>query len=454
MNSKTILATALLLLVVVSLLVERSDGWRRRRRRRRRACSPVNCAVSAWTAWSTCTANCGATGSRSRSRRVIRGASCGGSCPYSLTGTRSCDCRYNSPAFGPCSKTCGTKGLKSRIRVIANPASCGKSCPSRSENVACNRVCCPKNCGLSQWSAWTTCTAKCGTTGTRSRTRTITSAASCGGTCSALSVTQPCNRVCCPVNCVVSKWGAWSTCSKTCGTTGTQSRTRTITAAASCGGTCLPLSATQPCNRVCCPVNCVHSWNPWSPCDCLGKRKRTLKTTPPKCGGAACPTKTVEEGSCTPIRTCVKGRCDVKTGNCKCSPGFKGTTCNTNCPKGTYGLQCKKKCSCSGRGTCHPSKGYCICPLYYFGKRCQYRYRCGRGYRCYRLKPRLITYHHCFLRVKLRRRFAACPRTHTPTECHCRAGCRRVRLRGRVCVCMCRRTNSAAVCCTRSRYLG
>jgi hypothetical protein len=49
-----------------------------------------------------------------------------------------------------------------------------------------------------------------------------------------------------PVNCVVSEWSAWSTC-----TNGTQTRTRTVITPASNGGTACPvLSETQSCTVV------------------------------------------------------------------------------------------------------------------------------------------------------------------------------------------------------------
>ena len=55
---------------------------------------------------------------------------------------------------------------------------------------------------------------------------------------------------CGAVDCQVDSWTSWSACSHQCGTSGTQHRTRTVTQAASCGGSCpYSLRQTQACNR-------------------------------------------------------------------------------------------------------------------------------------------------------------------------------------------------------------
>ena len=67
-------------------------------------------------------------------------------------------------------------------------------------------------------------------------------------------------------NCVVSQWGSWGLCSHQCGTNGVQSRTRSQTSAAACGGTCpYHLSETRACNR----NNCQNGGTPRnSDCSC------------------------------------------------------------------------------------------------------------------------------------------------------------------------------------------
>ncbi|KAJ7389343.1 hypothetical protein OS493_032200 [Desmophyllum pertusum] len=59
-----------------------------------------------------------------------------------------------------------------------------------------------------------------------------------------------------PENCQVSSWSSWGSCSRQCGTSGTQRRTRTKTVVEACGGTChFSLDENRSCNR----DKCQHS---------------------------------------------------------------------------------------------------------------------------------------------------------------------------------------------------
>ncbi len=96
----------------------------------------------------------------------------------------------------------------------------------------------PKNCILSDWSAWSACDDK---TGKKRRTRTITQQPMNGGApCNAMDELADCD----PVDCVLSQWSA---CSTNCGT-GTQSRT-IVTQPRYGGRACDTLS--QSCTSVC-----------------------------------------------------------------------------------------------------------------------------------------------------------------------------------------------------------
>lgn len=113
-----------------------------------------------------------------------------------------------------------------------------------------------------------------------------------------------------PVDCVVSTWAPWGSCSKTCGG-GTTTRTRTITTQPKNNGkVCPSLTDTSSCNTQPCPINCVGDWGPWGTCEgsCgMGKTKRYYKvTTAAANSGLACPFRSdeVEEKDCNTMVAC------------------------------------------------------------------------------------------------------------------------------------------------------
>jgi hypothetical protein len=273
-------------------------------------CCPAECTVSMWSEWSSCTVPCGSgSGSRTRTRIKQLTESCGGRCvPLSESescsaGTGGCptSCQVSSWSAWICSTSCGP-GIESRSRSIAVPEANGGSCPERAnltESRSCDAGCCPTNCVVGNWSAWSACSASCGGSGgSQSRTRNITQP-SCGGTCSAteLEHTRSCNDGCCTYDCVWAAYGAWSSCSVTCGM-GTQTRVRTVQTAEACGGLC-PGDAmeSQMCTQPACalsPVDCIVSmWSAWSACSttCGATKARTRSVTQAaENGGIPCPT--------------------------------------------------------------------------------------------------------------------------------------------------------------------
>ena len=115
--------------------------------------------------------------------------------------------------------------------------------------------------------AWSTCTLSCGT-GSQSRSRSVTSAAAHGGyVCPYLEESRSCNVHACAAHCVVSTFGAWSTCTASCAT-GAQSRSRSVTSAAAHGGyVCPNLEESRCCNAHACASHCVVSaFDAWSTC--------------------------------------------------------------------------------------------------------------------------------------------------------------------------------------------
>lgn len=56
--------------------------------------------------------------------------------------------------------------------------------------------CHKRDCSLSSWSKWSSCSQPCGTEGLQIRFRRVTRAPKCGGSCGSLTQTRQCNREC------------------------------------------------------------------------------------------------------------------------------------------------------------------------------------------------------------------------------------------------------------------
>jgi len=111
------------------------------------------------------------------------------------------------------------------------------------------------NCVVSDWSVWSDCNQPCGL-GNMSSSRTIQTVGNrYGASCPALVRHRECKLKECPVDCKVSAFSAWSTCSLRCGG-GLQSRSRNVTLPAAHGGLACPdVQETRACNEGSC---CDH----------------------------------------------------------------------------------------------------------------------------------------------------------------------------------------------------
>jgi len=158
------------------------------------------------------------------------------------------------PLWSKCSKACGD-GISTRSRIITTkPSGKGKKCPT-------------EVCSVASFDSFN-----------NEKLDNVPSE------CAAISM--KCNNEC---DCKLSKWSDWSECSRPCGSSGLQQRTRAVIADTKPGGTCPPLSESRECNR--------------TPCNRYGT----------EC--AMCASKT----GCTDLEITQNtvDNCDVTTGICK-----------------------------------------------------------------------------------------------------------------------------------------
>jgi hypothetical protein len=298
---------------------------------------PINCEMSAWSNWTACSLSCG-SGSQAQQRSVTVQATHGGVACESLEREQTCnvdpcpvDCTVSEwTAYSECSHTCGD-GARTRTRVLfLQTQHGGKACPALSETTECHEGHCPVHCEVSDWGAWTACSKTCGM-GDRSRTRTVTTHADHGGyECPFLEDSEQCTDVFCPVHCVVTEWGEWNFCSKSCGT-GQREHTRSVTEGVAYGGTACPeLTASEDCNTMECPVDCtVTLWSGWGDCSMscgVGMQTRARSVTEAVAfGGTECPTLSQSQ-------QCNTHGCPI---DCRLSEWGMYGLCSTTCGVGS-----------------------------------------------------------------------------------------------------------------------
>jgi len=299
-------------------------------------CDVQDCVWENWAEWGACTLSCGG-GSKRRNRVVATPPGVGGmKCEASVKSEiatcneQTCELCIDGEwetwtEWGSCSATCGM-GFQSRHRNIKQHNNqCGSPVTGVEDDyVACQGalpMCIPDiDCALTQWSTWNSCSSDC--FGVSERHRAVgTMASGNGKSCvdEAVKEMQMCNPMpggmppagCekeAPRPCQVSQWGAWGSCSESCGG-GQQIRLRHILSPATENG--------QPCNETlaetgscgigACPhaacVDCAwHNWDDWGACSrCGGQRyrHRSIATMPNFCGQTCTEEDAKQTGTCT-----------------------------------------------------------------------------------------------------------------------------------------------------------
>jgi len=144
---------------------------------------PVECKWSVWSDWDLCTVTCD-TGQHKRSRTIEAAQLYGGkACSGSLSDIQACEM---SPCLIPVPVDCVwggwndwsvcsdcARGHRTRARLITvHPKNAGKPCESHnSREVGTCTFACPAEtfCGWTVWAAWSSCSATCMGSSTRSR---------------------------------------------------------------------------------------------------------------------------------------------------------------------------------------------------------------------------------------------------------------------------------------------
>ncbi|XP_058879421.1 SCO-spondin [Acipenser ruthenus] len=182
-----------------------------------------------------------------------------------------------------------------------------KNCTCVNGSFSCTEEECPS---YSPWSTWSECSVNCGA-GERTRNRTCEETPS-SQPCTAETVQrEECQLAACPVSCVVSEWSAWSECSATCGG-GVSLRNKTVVQPAEHGGQdCpTPLIMQRVCNSHNCTPECpgalvFSSCSNACPRSCADLLQGTECLQEACEEGCACPTgQVLLEEECVPPEEC------------------------------------------------------------------------------------------------------------------------------------------------------
>nr|XP_022322237.1 hemicentin-1-like isoform X1 [Crassostrea virginica] len=212
-------------------------------------------------------------------------------------------------SWGACSVSCG-EGVHERQRACDNPPSQfgGQYCLGDNTQL---KMCSVQQCAVDgmwgQWNHWTACSQSCGG-GVRTRTRSCDSPAPLygGSPCSGRgSLIDYCNPQPCPVHGNWAGWESWGACSVSCGV-GLMKRFRTCSnpAPSISGRPCIGAGEEgQRCTQQLCPVDAEWGvWGAWSTCSqtCgVGHRERSRTCSTPQNGGRYCAGDEVQRDLCS-----------------------------------------------------------------------------------------------------------------------------------------------------------
>jgi len=125
------------------------------------------------------------------------------------------DCEVSKWDPEECTKKCSGGEQKLTRSVLTHPNG-GAKCLPLAAMRSCNSQPCPVDCKLDTWSGWSKCSAECGG-GVQQRLREVVLAMKYGGKpCGYTSETKACNAQACEKDCELSAWTKWGSCSKEC----------------------------------------------------------------------------------------------------------------------------------------------------------------------------------------------------------------------------------------------
>jgi hypothetical protein len=356
-----------------------------------------DCQVTAFYAWSKCSAWCGG-GTKLRARKITRYPLGNGTACPSLTQRADCQtqgcrvsCQYTWGPWSTCSSTCGWGSMTRHPIVTQGPRHGGRPCPKQADS-SCSVRTCPtpapaptaaptnyptyfKQCKVHPWSRWSVCSEPCAG-GIQMRLRRYVSGWSPNhgaSNCPAIRDERDCNTAPCKVHCEYS-WQPWTQCTKTCGK-GTQHRQPNVTVQGQHGGDVCPRHQERTCTNRACPtpaptvaptasptpakIDCsVGDWSSWSLCseNCGGGvqvRFRRIRVDP-AFGGKSCPSVKVER-NCN-VQSCPT-HCSFNWGgwdacSVSCGTGIKTRQANVNIYAANGGKECPKE----DEETCMPTQ--------------------------------------------------------------------------------------------------